>query len=154
VKAVQVLNKVHEAAELASASKKVAEVAHAVEVAAHTAEAAKAAKEVERAGKSGVEIVERAMSKAELKATKETGLLRGGREGTHYASDAVNHGAKKARQRLSLGHTPEVRVKLEVPSGEFSEGSRVKPDFGMPGGGMERTANGPIPAKVISVHEY
>jgi len=34
--------------------------------------------------KGGTETVQRWMSKAELKATQETGLLRGGREGTHY----------------------------------------------------------------------
>jgi len=35
-------------------------------------------------------VVQRWMSKAELEATQKTGLLRGGREGTHYVTDAAN----------------------------------------------------------------
>jgi hypothetical protein len=34
--------------------------------------------------------VQRWMSKGELDATQNTGLLRGGREGTHYVTDAAN----------------------------------------------------------------
>lgn len=64
--------------------------------------------------------VQRAMSRAELEATQATGLLRGGRDGTHYVSDAVNSTATRAQQRLALPTRPEVRVTLEVPSGPFS----------------------------------
>lgn len=99
------------------------------------------------------EVVQRAMSRAEVEATQATGLIRGGREGTHYVSDAVNSGAQRARQRLSLGQTPEVRVTMEVPKGKFSPPSKVAPKNGMPGGGMERTATGQVPAKVIRVDE-
>lgn len=104
--------------------------------------------------KKGTEIVQRAMSKAELNATKSTGLLRGGRKGTHYASDAVNNTAKKAQKRLALPNKPEVKVTMEVPSGSFSTPSKVKPAFNQPGGGMERTATGNVPVVVKKVKEY
>ncbi|AGG89779.1 RHS repeat-associated core domain-containing protein [Rhodanobacter denitrificans] len=95
------------------------------------------------------ELVQRGMSKAELKATQDSGLVRGGRSGTHYASDAVNSSAGRAQQRLALPTKPEVRVTLEVPAGRFSAPTRVEPNFNMPGGGMERTATGDVPATVV-----
>jgi hypothetical protein len=49
----------------------------------------------------GTEVVQRWMSNAELDATRDTGLVRGGRDGTHYASDASNSDPLRARQRLS-----------------------------------------------------
>ncbi len=122
----------------------------AVRAAARTEEAVVAG---ERLVKGGSEVVQRAMSKAELAATKETGLLRGGREGTHYVSDAVNSSANRARQRLSLPQTPEVKVTVEVPAGTFGPPTRVQPNFNMPGGGMERTATGRIPVKILKSEE-
>jgi len=101
----------------------------------------------------GSETVERAMSKVELKATQDTGLLRGGREGTHYVSDAVNSDAKRAQQRLALKQTPEVKVTMEVPSKKFSAPTKIDPKYGMPGGGMERSASGNIPVKIKQVDE-
>jgi hypothetical protein len=95
--------------------------------------------------------VQRWMSKAELKATQETGLLRGGRDGTHYVTDAANSDALRARQRLALPQTPEVRATMQVPRDALSAPSRVKPDFNMPGGGMERTATGNVPVQIIKV---
>jgi len=99
----------------------------------------------------GTETVQRWMSQAELKATKETGLIRGGRDGTHFVTDSANSNAKRARQRSALPQTPEVKVTLEVPAGKFSSPSRVEPAFNMPGGGMERTATGKIKATVKKV---
>ena len=108
--------------------------------------------------KGGTEIVERAMSRAELAATRDTGLVRGGRAGMHFVSDAVNSSATRAQQRLALPTRPEVRAKLEVPAGRFSVPSRVAPlDLGggriLPGGGMERSATGPIPARIVGVDD-
>jgi RHS repeat-associated protein len=100
---------------------------------------------------TGTETVQRWMSKAELKATEKTGLLRGGRDGTHYVTDSANSNALRARQRSALQQTPEVKVTLEVPKGKFSPPSKVEPAFNMPGGGMERTATGNIPVKIIKV---
>ncbi|WP_442957010.1 MULTISPECIES: TreTu family toxin [unclassified Photobacterium] len=100
---------------------------------------------------AGTETVQRWMSRAELKATQETGLLRGGRDGTHYVTDSANSDALRARQRSALPQTPEVRVTLEVPKGVFSKPSKVAPAFNMPGGGMERTATGKIPVTIKRV---
>ncbi len=97
------------------------------------------------------ETIQRWMSRAELEASQATGLLRGGREGIHYVTDAANTSAQRARQRLSLPQTPEVRATIEIPSGVFSLPSRVEPLFKMPGGGMERTATGEIPIKILKV---
>ena len=95
------------------------------------------------ATKRGTETVQRAMSRAELKAIQKSGMLsRGGRAGPHYVSDAVNSTASRARQRLALPGTPEVRVTMDVPKGVFSSPSKVKSQFNMPGGGKERTAPG------------
>jgi len=103
------------------------------------------------ATKAETEVVQRAMSRTELDATVETGLVRGGREGTHYASGAVNTSANRARQRLALPQTPELRVDLEVPRGAFGPLTRVEPRFGMPGGGMERSATGRVQCRVVRV---
>jgi hypothetical protein len=65
----------------------------AIPFAGWAATGAKTAKRGAEAAKGETEIVQRAMSRAELDATLETGLVRGGREGTHYANDAVNSGA-------------------------------------------------------------
>lgn len=119
-----------------------------------SATAIAAAESAQIAAKEGTEVVQRAMSRAELAAIESSGLLRGGRSGTHYVSNAVNSNAGRAQQRLALPQTPEVRVSLEVPSGRFSPPSRVQPNFNMPGGGMERTASGKVPARVLRVDEY
>ncbi|QIV93864.1 RHS repeat domain-containing protein [Allofrancisella frigidaquae] len=98
-----------------------------------------------------VETVQRWMSKAELKATEETGLLRGGRAGKHYVTDSANNNPLRARQRSALDNTPEVKVTMDVPKGKFSSPSRVEPMFDMPGGGMERIATGNIPVNIRKV---
>jgi len=100
------------------------------------------------AGQGSTETVQRWMSDAELRATIDTGLVRGGRDGTHFVTDSANSNAKRARQRSALPQTPEVKVTLEVPAGKFSKPTKVEPAFNMPGGGTERTATGKISAKV------
>jgi len=104
-----------------------------------------------KTGGAGTEVVQRWMSQAELQATQSSGLLRGGRDGVHYVTDAANTAAQRARLRLALPQTPQVRVTLEVPGGAFLAPSRVQPNFNMPGGGMERTATGQIPVKILGV---
>ena len=95
--------------------------------------------------------VQRWMSKAELEATGNTGLLRGGRDGKHYVTDAANRSARRARQRLALKDTPEVRVTMEVPGDTFTPPARVQPKDYMPGGGMERSAVGKVPVTTLRV---
>jgi RHS repeat-associated protein len=100
------------------------------------------------------ELVQRAMSNSELQATHDTGLIRGGREGTHFVSDHVNSDPLRARQRLSLYKTPEARATLQVKKGVFGPETRVKPANNMPGGGMERTATGKVKVKVVGELQY
>ncbi len=102
-------------------------------------------------GAEGGIVVHRWMSRAELAATEGSGMLRGGREGVHYVTDSANSSALRAQQRLALPQTPEVRVTMRVPEGVFSTPSRVEPAFNMPGGGMERTASGPIPIQILRI---
>lgn len=119
--------------------------------------AARAADKIGDAGSGATEVVQRAMSKAELKSIGESGTLsRGGRSGDHFVSDAVNPDGNRARQRLALPQTPEVRATLEVPKGTFSPPAKVEPKFGMPGGGTERIAPGhmDIPARIRSVDDF
>jgi RHS repeat-associated protein len=104
--------------------------------------------------KIATEIVQRVMSEAELKATESTGLLRGGREGAHFASDAISKNAVKARQRLALEKTPKFRVTMEVPAGKFSKSAKVASANNMPGGGSERTATGNIIVKILEIFAY
>lgn len=102
----------------------------------------------------GTEVVQRAMSRAELEATQRTGLVRGGRPGTHYVSDNVNTSALRARQRLALPQTPELQVYMRVPQNVFSSPTRIPPRFQMPGGGLQRSAQGRVPCQVVRVRSY
>lgn len=99
----------------------------------------------------GTEIVQRVMSRAELQATEATGLMRGGRSGPHYATTTASLDAKRAQQRLSLPQRPEVRATLEVPKGRFSAPATADSKYDMPGGGMERLADGPMRVRILAV---
>ncbi len=112
------------------------------------------AMDLQRFAEGSTEVVQRAMSWAEFEATEETGLLRAGRACVNYLSDFVNSDALRARLRLALLQTPEVRVTMEVPSGLFSAPAVVQQMYGMPGGGMERVAVGQIPVRILSVLIY
>ena len=118
----------------------------------------RAARSTRHVGSTTTETVQRAMSRAELDATNKTGLLRGGRAGTHYVSDTVNSTAGRAQQRLALPTQPEIRVTLEVKRGTFSAPSTVAP-YRLPngtilnGGGTERTAVGDVPVRILRVDE-
>lgn len=108
-------------------------------------------------GKRTTEIVQRAMSRDELAAIQKSGVLsRGGRRGDHFVSDAISSDALRARQRLALPGTPEVRVSMEVPAGVFSRPTPVVSKYQMPGGGLERAASGKlgIPVTVLRVWNY
>ena len=116
-------------------------------------EASSVVKEVSATTGKDFELVQRAMSIDELTSTKSTGLVRGGREGTHYVSNEIGNDAKQVRQRLALPQTPEVNVTMKVPKGSFSSPSKVDAANKMPGGGLERKATGKIPAEVIKVYK-
>ena len=70
-------------------------------------------------GPPKTEIVQRWMSRGELEAIGNTGLLRGGRPGRNYVTNNANSSLLRARQRLALDHTPEVLVTVEVPKNIF-----------------------------------
>jgi len=107
-----------------------------------------------RGATAATEVVQRAMSRAELASTRATGLLRGGRTGEHYVSNAINSNAHRARMRLALPQTPELRVTMEVPAGALADPTRVLERYRMPGGGMERIGYGDIPVTILDVWEY
>lgn len=98
-------------------------------------------------------VVQRVMSRAELEATEKTGLLRGGREGTHFVTDSAPDSAAEAQRQLALPNTPEIKVTMEVPKSAVSSSEPVGSDFGQPGGGTQRTATGQVPVKIISVKD-
>jgi len=114
------------------------------------------------ATRGGTEVVQRAVSRAELESIQRTGVLsRGGRPGDFFASPSINSNANRARQRLALPNRPDARVTLEVPSGVFSQPTRVGPlrlEGGgtLPGGGLERIAPGSsdIPVRILRVDEF
>lgn len=63
--------------------------------------------------------------------------------------------AAEARAWLGLEKLPEVGMRMEVPQGVFSEPSIVDPYVTttgeeMPGGGIQRTGEGPIPISSMS----
>ena len=61
------------------------------------------------------QIFERVSSDAELQATQETGLLRGGRSGTNFFTDSASLDAKRAQQRLGLdGSLRDARIRFTI----------------------------------------
>ena len=103
-------------------------------------------------GPPKTEIVQRWMSRGELEAIGNTGLLRGGRPGRNYVTNNANSSPLRARQRLALDHTPEILVTVEVPKNIFPQPTRVAPQYGMSGGGMERMTTQPVPVlRIISI---
>lgn len=92
------------------------------------------------------------MSRGELEAIGNTGLLRGERPGRNYVTNNANSSPLRARQRLALDHTPEILVTVEVPKNIFPQPTRVAPQCGMSGGGMERMTTQPVPVlRIISI---
>ena len=102
-----------------------------------------------RSASDDTEVVIRWMNPVELAATEKAGLVRGGRDGTHYVTPSASNDPLRARQRLALPKTPTVPATLRVPAGSFTAPTRVAPNFGMPGGGLERLGQGPIPCTVL-----
>jgi hypothetical protein len=101
VKGLQILEKVHEAAEIASTTKKVAEVAHGVEVAAHAADAAKAVKAAEAAGhaaEAGKAATELGHAGEVGKASKKAEILAANRAAGKAAEEKVR------QELLAEGH--------------------------------------------------
>lgn len=94
----------------------------------------------------------RYMTEGELKAIQQSGMLRGGNPGkTYFTKDLYKSGAH-AQQRLSLPTTPTLRVEFEILNNPTMKlnGSKVLPDFGMPGKGAEFMTTNPVRVKLIN----
>ncbi|WP_081385975.1 SpvB/TcaC N-terminal domain-containing protein [Leptospira santarosai] len=95
----------------------------------------------------------RYVTKGEVQAIKDTGMLRGGREGeTYFTKDLYRSGAK-AQERLSLENKPTHRIEFEVLNDpKFQDyGSKVKPRYNQPGQGSEFMTTDPVKVKLINV---
>jgi hypothetical protein len=96
------------------------------------------------------------MSKAELETTQATGLLRGGREGENFFTNAASIDAKRAQQRLGLdGPLRDVRVEFRIVGDVPVSGPRIaKPGkSGTAGGGSEFSTNEKTSVQIIRVDE-
>lgn len=95
----------------------------------------------------------RYMSRAELRAIEETGMLRGGIGGRTYWSTDLYETAGEAKRRLALGRTPEVRVQFRITNEPRlrRQGDPVDPSMGEPGGGSEYMSTDRVQVEVIQV---
>jgi hypothetical protein len=96
----------------------------------------------------------RVMTEAELKAVQETGMLRGGREGTTWFTDAKFKSADTAQNRLSLETKPEYSVEFKIVNNpQVKGGTTVKPDYDQNGGGREYFTNDGVQIEIINVQK-
>jgi hypothetical protein len=91
------------------------------------------------------------MTDGELNAVKETGMLRGGREGTTYLTDAKFISANTAKSRLALPTAPEYRMEFRITnSPKVQGGNTVKSAYGEIGGGREYFTDDIVNIKIIN----
>ncbi|WP_061231248.1 RHS repeat-associated core domain-containing protein, partial [Leptospira weilii] len=95
----------------------------------------------------------RYVTKGEVQAIKDTGMLRGGNPGkTFFTKDLYKSGAK-AQERLSLENKPTHRVEFEILNDPKYKkySTKVDPDYGQPGKGSEFMTTDPVRVKLINV---
>ena len=93
----------------------------------------------------------RVMSEQELRVVQETGLLRGGRQGTTYFTDSYYRSAANAQNRLALQTKPDYIMQFEIVNKpNISGGTRVQPGYGGLGGGREYFTNDSILVRIIN----
>ncbi|EPG84356.1 polymorphic toxin type 10 domain-containing protein [Leptospira santarosai] len=95
----------------------------------------------------------RYVTEGEVKAIKDTGMLRGGNPGaTYFTKDLYKSGAK-AQERLSLENTPTHRVEFETLNNPKYKkyGTKIDPDYGQPGKGSEFMTTDPVKVKLINI---
>lgn len=110
--------------------------------------------EVANAAKGGGQVFERVLSNAELKATQETGLLRGGRSGENFFTDAASLDAKRAQQRLGLdGPLRDQRIQFQIKNDVAVTGPRKAAGgrSSTPGGGREFSTNRSTQIEILRV---
>ena len=120
-------------------------VVEGVKAADHVIDAAK--------GASG-QVFQRVVSNAELKATQDTGLLRGGRSGENFFTDAASLDAKRAQQRLGLdGPLRDQRIEFRITNDAAVSGPRTAPGGrgGTPGGGREFSTQGQTQVEILRI---
>jgi hypothetical protein len=105
----------------------------------------------QRLAKVGVQRLVMVCSHAVLAAVLLEGASTAWAQSEHYVTDAASADLLRVRQRLALEKTPEVRVTVEVPQKALSKPEPVKPEFGMLGGGIQRTATGDVPVRIKKV---
>jgi hypothetical protein len=94
------------------------------------------------------------MSNAELQATRDTNLLRGGREGENFFTNNASLDAKRAQQRLGLdGPLRDQRVEFRITNDAQVSGPRTaKPGkTGTSGGGREFSTTEPTQIEILRV---
>ena len=94
----------------------------------------------------------RYMGEDELQAIKDTGMLRGGREGETFFTKDLYKSAASAQNRLSLGDTPSFRVEFEIinkPS-LLLNGTKILPLNTMMGKGSEFMTLDKVMVKLIN----
>lgn len=101
----------------------------------------------------------RNMSRAEAKAVKDTGKLRGGNPGDTFFTDqrfrTGDRGAR-AQDRLSLPQRPEVQVEFRITNNPSLQrnATRVTPANGGRGGGREFMTTDPVQVEIINVQPF
>ena len=98
----------------------------------------------------------RSMSRAEAEAVRNTGKLRGGREGETFFTDSRFGSAKRAQDRLSLDQLPEVQMEFRLRSNPNSvrNGTKVRPANNGRGGGKEYSSMDPVEVEITNVQPY
>ncbi len=97
----------------------------------------------------------RYMTNAELSAIRSgsgQGFLRGGRPGETFFTKDIYTSGLKAQQRLALPTKPTLRVEFEIINNPtlLRNGTKVRPAFGMPGGGAEFMSTDPIKVRLLN----
>jgi len=104
--------------------------------------------------KGGGQTFERVVSNAELKATQQTGLLRGGRQGENFFTNSASLDAKRAQQRLGLdGPLRDARIRFKVTNDVNVTGPRPAAPgrTGTAGGGREFSTTGRTEIEILRI---
>ena len=105
---------------------------------------------------NGEKVFERVLSSAELKATRETGLLRGGRADENFFTNSASLDAKRAHQRLGLdGPLRDYRIQFQIKNDVKVTGPRpaAPGKSGTAGGGQEFSTNGQTQIDILRVDQ-
>lgn len=104
--------------------------------------------------KGGGQTFERVLSNAELKATQQTGLLRGGKQGENFFTNSASLDAKRAQQRLGLdGPLRDARIRFKITNdvGVTGPRSAAAGRTGTAGGGREFSTTGRTEIEILRI---